>query len=85
MFSKSHADGCHLTAHRRLWYVGFDVSLEFLILRAPCLVDFILDLTYFVAAEVAWVTHAGNTPLEKKIAIRPTSETVCSTALPFWM
>ncbi|KAJ5106703.1 proline--tRNA ligase [Penicillium angulare] len=28
------------------------------------------------AAEVAWVTHAGSTPLEKKIAIRPTSETV---------
>jgi prolyl-tRNA synthetase len=30
------------------------------------------------AAEVAWVTKCGNTPLEKPIAIRPTSETVCS-------
>ena len=28
------------------------------------------------AAEVAWVTKSGNTPLEKEIAIRPTSETV---------
>ena len=28
------------------------------------------------AAEVAWVTHAGNSKLDKKIAIRPTSETV---------
>ena len=28
------------------------------------------------AAEVAWVTHAGNSPLERKVAIRPTSETV---------
>ena len=28
------------------------------------------------AAEVAWVTEAGNSKLEKKLAIRPTSETV---------
>ena len=28
------------------------------------------------AAEVAWVTKSGITPLEKEIAIRPTSETV---------
>eukprot|EP00955_Chlamydomonas_euryale_P011243 121294-Chlamydomonas_euryale.AAC.10 len=28
------------------------------------------------APEVAWVTRAGDTPLEKPIAIRPTSETV---------
>jgi hypothetical protein len=25
---------------------------------------------------VAWVTRSGNTPMEKPIAIRPTSETV---------
>lgn len=28
------------------------------------------------APEVAWVTRAGNTKMEKPIAIRPTSETV---------
>ncbi|KAF1990780.1 prolyl-tRNA synthetase-like protein [Aulographum hederae CBS 113979] len=27
------------------------------------------------AAEVAWVTHGGNSKLEKRVAIRPTSET----------
>jgi prolyl-tRNA synthetase len=31
------------------------------------------------APEVAWVTKCGNTPLEKPIAIRPTSETVSET------
>lgn len=28
------------------------------------------------APEVAWVTHSGNTELENKIALRPTSETI---------
>ncbi|KAH8696658.1 hypothetical protein BGW36DRAFT_398144 [Talaromyces proteolyticus] len=37
------------------------------------------------AAEVAWVTHAGNTPLEKKIAIRPTSETVMYPYYSKWI
>ncbi|MCJ1291205.1 ribose-phosphate pyrophosphokinase 1 [Xylographa carneopallida] len=37
------------------------------------------------AAEVAWVTHAGNTPLEKKIAIRPTSETVMYPYYAKWI
>ena len=37
------------------------------------------------AAEVAWVTHAGNTPLEKKIAIRPTSETVIYPYYAKWI
>ncbi|KAJ5755060.1 ribose-phosphate pyrophosphokinase 1 [Penicillium manginii] len=37
------------------------------------------------AAEVAWVTHAGNSPLEKKIAIRPTSETVMYPYYSKWI
>ncbi len=37
------------------------------------------------AAEVAWVTHAGDKPLEKKIAIRPTSETVMYPYYAKWI
>ena len=37
------------------------------------------------AAEVAWVTHAGNSQLEKKIAIRPTSETVMYPYYAKWI
>ncbi|KAL8823127.1 MAG: hypothetical protein Q9191_006151 [Dirinaria sp. TL-2023a] len=37
------------------------------------------------AAEVAWVTHAGKSPLEKKIAIRPTSETVMYPYYAKWI
>ncbi|EEP75541.1 prolyl-tRNA synthetase [Uncinocarpus reesii 1704] len=37
------------------------------------------------AAEVAWVTHAGNNQLEKKIAIRPTSETVMYPYYAKWI
>ncbi|KAJ5568231.1 proline--tRNA ligase [Penicillium hetheringtonii] len=37
------------------------------------------------AAEVAWVTHAGSSPLEKKIAIRPTSETVMYPYYAKWI
>ncbi|EER45770.1 prolyl-tRNA synthetase [Histoplasma capsulatum var. duboisii H88] len=37
------------------------------------------------AAEVAWVTHAGNSKLERKIAIRPTSETVMYPYYAKWI
>ncbi|KAI4232664.1 MAG: hypothetical protein L6R40_007336 [Gallowayella cf. fulva] len=37
------------------------------------------------AAEVAWVTHAGDSKLEKKIAIRPTSETVMYPYYAKWI
>ncbi|KAL9069995.1 MAG: hypothetical protein Q9161_005168 [Pseudevernia consocians] len=37
------------------------------------------------AAEVAWVTHAGSTKLDKKIAIRPTSETVMYPYYAKWI
>lgn len=37
------------------------------------------------AAEVAWVTHGGSTKLEKKIAIRPTSETVMYPYYAKWI
>ncbi|BDD55198.1 ribose-phosphate pyrophosphokinase 1 [Monascus purpureus] len=37
------------------------------------------------AAEVAWVTHAGSTPLDRKIAIRPTSETVMYPYYAKWI
>ncbi|KAL8807928.1 MAG: hypothetical protein Q9182_000394 [Xanthomendoza sp. 2 TL-2023] len=37
------------------------------------------------AAEVAWVTHAGDSKLDKKIAIRPTSETVMYPYYAKWI
>ncbi|RMZ84673.1 hypothetical protein DV737_g972, partial [Chaetothyriales sp. CBS 132003] len=37
------------------------------------------------AAEVAWVTHGGSTKLDKKIAIRPTSETVMYPYYAKWI
>ncbi|ETO21588.1 prolyl-tRNA synthetase, partial [Reticulomyxa filosa] len=35
--------------------------------------------------EVAWVTHSGNTPLEKKLAVRPTSETIMYPMFRRWI
>lgn len=35
--------------------------------------------------EVAWVTHAGNTPLHEKLAVRPTSETIMYPAFSKWI
>jgi prolyl-tRNA synthetase len=35
--------------------------------------------------EVAWVTHAGNTPLNEKLAIRPTSETIMYASYSQWI
>lgn len=35
--------------------------------------------------EVAWVTHAGETPLEEKLAIRPTSETIMYASYAKWI
>ena len=35
--------------------------------------------------EVAWVTHAGDTKLEEKLAIRPTSETIMYEAFARWI
>ncbi len=37
------------------------------------------------APEVAWVTHAGDTPLAEKLAIRPTSETIMYAAYSKWV
>jgi len=37
------------------------------------------------APEVAWVTHSGETPLDKRIAIRPTSETIMYPAYADWV
>ena len=37
------------------------------------------------AAEVAWVTHGGKTKLDKRIAIRPTSETVMYPYYAKWI
>ncbi len=37
------------------------------------------------APEVAWVTHGGDTPLEEKLAIRPTSETVMYDMYSKWI
>jgi prolyl-tRNA synthetase len=37
------------------------------------------------AAEVAWVTKSGNTDLEEKIAVRPTSETIMYPAYAKWI
>ena len=36
-------------------------------------------------AEVAWVTHKGDSELEEKVAIRPTSETIMYPAFAKWI
>jgi prolyl-tRNA synthetase len=35
--------------------------------------------------EVAWVTQGGNTPLEEKLAVRPTSETIMYATFSKWI
>ncbi len=35
--------------------------------------------------EVAWVTHAGEKPLEEKLAVRPTSETIMYAMFARWI
>ena len=37
------------------------------------------------APEVAWVTHGGNEPLQERLAIRPTSETMFCTMFAKWV
>src|SRR3712207_6661243 len=37
------------------------------------------------APEVAWVTHAGSEPLEERLAIRPTSETIFGVMYSKWI
>jgi prolyl-tRNA synthetase len=37
------------------------------------------------AAEVAWVTHAGNSKLAERLAIRPTSETIMYDSYSKWI
>jgi prolyl-tRNA synthetase len=37
------------------------------------------------APEVAWVTHAGNSQLDERLAIRPTSETVMYEVISKWV
>ncbi|MBS3172086.1 proline--tRNA ligase [Candidatus Woesearchaeota archaeon] len=37
------------------------------------------------APEVAWVTHAGNTKLNERLAIRPTSETIMYDSYAKWI
>jgi prolyl-tRNA synthetase len=37
------------------------------------------------SAEVAWVTHSGETKLEEPIAVRPTSETIMYPAFAKWI
>src|SRR3989338_7425678 len=35
--------------------------------------------------EVAWVTHAGNTKLDERLAVRPTSETIMYESYKNWI
>jgi prolyl-tRNA synthetase len=37
------------------------------------------------APEVAWVTQAGNSPLEERLAVRPTSETIMYEVISRWI
>jgi prolyl-tRNA synthetase len=37
------------------------------------------------SAEVAWVTHGGNSELKERLAIRPTSETIVGNAYSKWI
>src|SRR3972149_6227733 len=37
------------------------------------------------APEVAWVTHGGNSKLDERIAVRPTSETIMYAHYAYWI
>ncbi len=64
------------TGHRNVYFPMF-IPESFLRKEADHFEGFI--------PEVAWVTHGGDTPLEEKLAIRPTSETIMYATFAKWI
>lgn len=62
--------------------------------HAPALFPAVIPENYFTkesdhvegfVPECFWVTHAGNNPLEERLALRPTSETAMYTMYSLWI
>ena len=64
------------TGHRNVYFPMF-IPESFLKKEAEHFAGF--------TPEVAWITQGGDTPLEEKLAIRPTSETVMYSAFSKWI
>jgi prolyl-tRNA synthetase len=64
------------TGHRNVYFPMF-IPESFLKKEAEHFEGFV--------PEVAWVTQGGNTPLEEKLAIRPTSETIIYATFAKWI
>ena len=64
------------TGHRNVYFPMF-IPESFLKKEAEHFEGFV--------PEVAWVTHGGSTPLEEKLAIRPTSETIIYATFAKWI
>ncbi len=64
------------TGHRNVYFPMF-IPESFLRKEAEHFAGF--------TPEVAWVTQGGDTPLEEKLAVRPTSETIMYAAFSKWV
>ena len=64
------------TGHRNVYFPLF-IPESFLKKEAEHFAGFV--------PEVAWVTEGGSTPLEEKLAIRPTSETIIYSTFAKWI
>ncbi len=64
------------TGHRNVYFPMF-IPEGFLKKEAEHFAGFI--------PEVAWVTQGGDTPLEEKLAVRPTSETIMYATFAKWI
>lgn len=64
------------TGHRNVYFPLF-IPESFLKMEAEHFEGFV--------PEVAWVTAGGNTPLEERLAIRPTSETIIYASFAKWI
>lgn len=64
------------TGHKNAYFPMF-IPYSFLMKEAEHVEGF--------APEVALVTHIGNTPLEEKLVVRPTSETIISSMYSKWV
>jgi prolyl-tRNA synthetase len=64
------------TGHRNVYFPMF-IPESFLKKEAEHFQGFV--------PQVAWITHGGDTPLEEKLAIRPTSETIMYATYAKWI
>jgi prolyl-tRNA synthetase len=69
-------DELKATGHRNAYFPLF-IPEDFLEREAEHFQGFV--------PEVAWVTHAGERPLDRKLALRPTSETVMYEMFHLWI